>query len=100
LSTAARALSLSERSVALLRNISGGGYTHQFCVVCDGPPKTLPTYYTLWTNAELAGEHWSQGFAFRFFLGSAFGASVSRVPNGTASTYIIPYVGIGLGFAF
>lgn len=68
----------------------------------DEGPCRYVTPYSLWLNVEIGGERWmSVGFAFRYFLGFAagatlnpFGLSVYRQP------LAIPYAGVGFGWAF
>jgi hypothetical protein len=66
------------------------------CTSDDLPCGDFPTHYTLWTNVELGGEHWTRhGVAFRYFLGVAYDAL--RPP---ANAEAFPYAGMGLGRAF
>ncbi|HVX96129.1 MAG TPA: hypothetical protein VHK47_14555 [Polyangia bacterium] len=85
--------------------LSGGEYAYEtgFCLGCsDGetrPSATYRTFYTLWTNVEIGGQHLSaSGFAFRYFLGLAHGYEVEA---GRSLAFPIPYLGVGnLGYAF
>jgi hypothetical protein len=83
--------------------ISGGEFSFQLlCIGCDeeaSGPTTYPTYYALWSNFEIGGEHWSQsGFAIRYYLGLAHATMLGAPPSSGLAT--IPYFGIGLGYAF
>lgn len=77
--------------------LSGGEYAYEtgFCLGCsDGetrPSATYRTFYTLWTNVEIGGQHLSaSGFAFRYFLGLAHGYEVEA---GRSLAFPIPYLG-------
>jgi hypothetical protein len=84
--------------------VSGGQYGGvQICLDddgCDG--RSYPTAYTLWTNLEIGGEHWTRGgFAIRYFVGYAIGKIVgSGVESADASPLSFPYTGVGIGYAF
>jgi hypothetical protein len=85
--------------------VSGGQYGGvNFCVVCDGEDSSssYPTTYTLWTNLEIGGEHWTRaGFAIRYFVGYAIGKTVGSQPAQTnVSPLDLPYTGVGIGYAF
>jgi hypothetical protein len=85
--------------------LSGGQYTDQgLCFGCDDGASsntTYPTYYTLWENVELGGEHWNRGgFAVRYYLGLAFGEVPGAHSSPTMSTTALPYIGFGIGYAF
>jgi hypothetical protein len=78
--------------------LSGGKYGDIFSCIDADPPCSIPLSYFLWTNYEIAGEHWSSsGFAFRGFMGFAQGWCVSSL---CPTRRTIPYFGIGLGYAF
>jgi hypothetical protein len=70
-----------------------------------GPPSHAPSYpttYTLWTNLEIGGEHWTRrGFAIRCFVGYAVGKQVEAQLAATdVSPLAYPYTGVGIGYAF
>jgi hypothetical protein len=91
------------KALTLGAGLSGGQYTSAgWCFGCDdGAPSTYPTYYTLWANFEIGGEHWSRGgFALRYYLGFARGAMLQSAPASASSFLAFPYLGIGLGYAF
>jgi hypothetical protein len=80
---------------------SGGNYANPdfFCIDCDTGPTSYKVSYFIWANAEIGGEVWMPfGLAARMFAGygHAWCASSSCV---SASTDI-PYLGIGVGYAF
>lgn len=58
--------------------------------------------YSLWLNVEIGGEHWwPSGFACRYFFGLAGGATLDPFSFSIHDQRLaIPYVGIGLGWAF
>jgi hypothetical protein len=65
---------------------------------CDRP---FPTRYSLWGNLELGGEHWtSSGFALRYFIGLARGMTVGPIGSSRYDQTVLPYLGLGLGYAF
>ncbi|HSZ80813.1 MAG TPA: hypothetical protein VLA14_00950 [Polyangia bacterium] len=82
---------------------SGGQYGGlNFCVGCDdeGSSGAYPTAYTLWTNFEIGGEHWTHGgFAVRYFVGLARGTPVGA-GSADLSPLSFPYTGVGIGYAF
>ncbi|HTA20317.1 MAG TPA: hypothetical protein VK989_13555, partial [Polyangia bacterium] len=85
--------------------LSGGQYGGlNFCVACDGEDSSTsyPTTYTLWTNLEIGGEHWTRaGFAIRYFVGLAIGKQVGAQLAATdVSPLAFPYTGVGIGYAF
>jgi hypothetical protein len=87
-------------ALTLGAGLSGGQYTTDICPACDGPPTTVPTYYTIWTNFEVGVEHWSRaGFAVRWYLGFAHGTMLDG-PSGETSGLDLPYLGVGVGYAF
>lgn len=66
-----------------------------------GQYATDPTYYTIWANFEIGSEHWSRGgFAFRYYLGFAHGMMLGSQSSADRPVPDIPYLGIGLGYAF
>jgi hypothetical protein len=84
--------------------LSGGEFSgHVLCIGCEDEasssgPTSYPTHYTLWTNFEVGGEHWSRsGLAIRYFLGLAH-ATLFGVPTSGIAT--LPYLGLGVGYAF
>lgn len=84
--------------------VSGGQYGGvRICLFddCDST-STYQTAYTLWTNLEIGGEHWTRGgFAIRYFVGYAIGKPVGAQPAGTdLSPLSFPYTGVGIGYAF
>jgi hypothetical protein len=90
-------------ALTLGAGLSGGEFSfHWLCIGCGtdaSGPTSVPTYYTFWSNFEIGGEHWSQGgFAIRYYLGLAHATMLGAPsPNDIAT---IPYLGIGLGYAF
>ena len=83
--------------------LSGGEFSFQWlCIGCGANaygPTSYPTYYTLWSNFEIGGEHWSRsGFAIRYYLGLAHATMLGAPPSNGIAT--IPYLGIGLAYAF
>lgn len=60
------------------------------------------TRYSLWANLEIGGEHWGRsGFALRYFLGLARGMTLDPVGSSVnGQTLLLPYFGLGLGYAF
>ncbi|HVX96130.1 MAG TPA: hypothetical protein VHK47_14560 [Polyangia bacterium] len=77
--------------------VSGGEYSAEtgFCIGCeDSSPGPHSTEYAVWTNFEIGGEHLNGGLAFRYFLGLA------RAYSATGASNPIPYLGVGLGYAF
>jgi hypothetical protein len=85
--------------------VSGGQYGgFNFCLGCDGEDSnpSYPTTYTLWTNLEIGGEHWTRaGFAIRYFVGYALGKQVGAQLAATdVSPLAYPYTGVGIGYAF
>jgi hypothetical protein len=83
--------------------LSGGEFSFQWlCIGCGEEASgrtTYPTYYTLWSNFEIGGEYWSRsGFAIRYYLGLAHATMLGAPPSNGLAT--IPYLGIGLGYAF
>jgi hypothetical protein len=83
--------------------ISGGEYGEgflrnlfQFCNEDQCPPTNppYPTRYVIWTNFEVGLEHWwRNGFATRLFAGYAHGFA-------SGDSFNLPYLGLGLGYAF
>ncbi len=83
--------------------LSGGQYGGvNICFFDDGCPSSYPTTYTLWTNLEIGGEHWTRaGFAIRYFVGYAIGKQVgAQLPAADVSPLAFPYTGVGIGYAF
>ncbi len=77
--------------------VSGGQYGD--IPFGDGPIDTFSTKYFLWGNFEIGGEHWSRsGFAIRYFLGIASGCAVASCEK--ADRRVLPYLGLGLGYAW
>ena len=85
--------------------VSGGQYGGvNFCLGCDDEDSgaSYPTTYTLWTNLEIGGEHWTRGgFAIRYFVGYAIGKTVGTQAMGENDSPLqLPYTGVGIGYAF
>lgn len=84
--------------------LSGGEFSGEvLCIGCDDGgsfgPRNDPTHYTLWTNFEIAGEHWSRdGLAIRYFLGLTHGTMFGVPASESSGT--LPYLGLGVGYAF
>jgi hypothetical protein len=95
-------------AVTLGVGVSGGQYggvpgCFPFCDDGDGDSSSpYPTAYTLWTNVEIGGEHWTRaGFAIRYFVGYATGTIVgSGVDAVMVKPLSFPYTGVGIGYAF
>ena len=87
--------------------VSGGQYGG-FDFIGVGPGcdddgcTTYSTRYALWGNLEIGGEHWTRrGFAIRYFVGLAQGEALSPQSDSiNGQRLLIPYTGLGLGYAF
>jgi hypothetical protein len=89
-------------AVTLGAGLSGGEFAHVVGLDVDGGAgSTRDTLYdTLWANLELGGEQWSRGgFAFRYYVGLAHGTMLSA-PSRAGSPVDVPYLGLGVGYAF
>jgi hypothetical protein len=79
---------------------SGGNYGDMQIFCIDGCNyRDFPVSYFLWSNVEVGGEVWMPiGLAARIFAGYAHGwcasSSCVSAPND------IPYLGVGVGYAF
>ena len=62
---------------------------------CDPKRSSYPVHYHLWANLEVGGEYWERSFAFRYFVGYAYGCQVD-----SCNAFGLPYVGVGTGIAF
>ncbi len=63
---------------------------------CIGSPCPSPSvHYVVWGNLEVGSEHWLRaGLAVRFFAG------LSQALTGATFPIPIPYLGVGIGYAF
>jgi hypothetical protein len=84
--------------------VSGGQYGGVHVCLSDDcdSTSTYQTTYTLWTNLEIGGEHWTRGgFAIRYFVGYAIGKPVGTQAMGQNDSPLeFPYTGVGIGYAF
>lgn len=81
--------------------LSGGQYGSGVLSFCEEPPCTYPTNYVVWVNTELALEKFWSRFTMRYFLGLAVGCDVDACGATLARREdAIPYLGLGLGYAF
>ncbi len=81
--------------------LSGGQYGSGVLSFCEEPPCTYPTRYVVWANTELALETFWSHLTMRYFLGLAVGCGVAAC-GATLEDHedVIPYLGLGLGYAF
>lgn len=84
-------------AVLVGEGLSGGEYGNGALELCEEPPCSFPTKYVVWLNSELAIEQWWSHLTMRYFLGLAAGCDVSDCVDGHR---IIPYLGLGVGYAF
>ncbi len=81
--------------------LSGGQYGSGVLSFCEEPPCHYPTSYVVWANTELALETFWSRVSSRYFLGLAVGCEVTACAATLQERRdVIPYLGIGLGYAF
>jgi len=81
--------------------LSGGQYGNGVLEFCEETPCRYPTRYVVWANTELALEKFWSHVTLRTFLGLAIGCGVAACGATLEDREdVIPYLGIGLGYAF
>ena len=81
--------------------LSGGQYGSGVLSFCEEPPCRYGTDYVVWANTELALERFWSRVTMRYFLGLAVGCDVAACGATLARREdVIPYLGLGLGYAF
>jgi hypothetical protein len=81
--------------------VSGGNYANPsfLCIDCQVAPTSYRVSYFVWGNVEFGAEVWTPfGLAGRGFVGYAHGWCTSSWCVSAAND--IPYLGIGVGYAF
>jgi hypothetical protein len=81
--------------------LSGGQYGNGVLDFCEEQPCWYPTSYVVWANTELALETFWSHVTSRYFLGLAVGCAVAACGSTLEDHQdVIPYLGVGLGYAF
>lgn len=77
--------------------LSGGQYSSDILSFCEEPPCYYSTRYVVWLNSELSVEQWFSHLTLRYFWGIAAGCDATDC---TERRHVIPYLGMGIGYAF